>query len=55
MFQKKEQEKTSEKELNKVETGNLPNKEFKVMIIKLPNELWRRMDGHSKKFNKEKI
>ena len=38
MFQTKEQKtKTSEKE--KVEISNLPNKEFKVMIIKMLNEL----------------
>ena len=33
MFQTKEQDKAPEEELNKVETGSLPNKEFKVMII----------------------
>ena len=33
MFQTKEQAKTQE-ELGKVEVGNLPNKEFKVLIIK---------------------
>ena len=32
MFQTKEQAKTQE-ELGKVEVGNLPNKEFKVMIV----------------------
>ena len=30
-----------------------PNKEFKVMIIDMLNELRRRMDEHSDKFNKE--
>ena len=30
MFQTKEQDKTPEEELSKVELGNLPNKEFKV-------------------------
>ena len=34
MFQTKEQGKTQE-ELSKVEVGNLPNKEFKVMIVKM--------------------
>ena len=29
--------------------SNLPNKEFKVMIIKMLNELRRRMDEHSEK------
>ena len=32
---------------------NLPNKEFKVMIIQIINELGRRMDEHSEKFNKK--
>ena len=44
MFQMKEQDKTSETELNEVETGNLPHREFKVMIAKMTKELWRRMD-----------
>ena len=33
-FQTKEQDKAPEEELNKVEIGSLPNKEFKVMIVK---------------------
>ena len=54
MFQMKEQGKTSENELNKVKINNLPDKEFKVMIIKMLNELGRRrMDEHSEDFNKE--
>ena len=35
MFQDREQNKPSEKELNKREIGNLPNKEFVVMVIKM--------------------
>ena len=31
----------------------LPNKESKVMIIKMFNKLRRRMNEHSEKFNKE--
>ena len=34
-----------------MKTGNLPDKEFKVMIIKILTEL-RRMDEHSENFNK---
>lgn len=34
MFQSKEQDKAPEEELNEVEIGSLPNKEFKVMIVK---------------------
>ena len=56
MFQRKEQDKTPEGELSKVETGNLPEKEFRVMIVKMIKELGRRMDEQSEKlevFNKE--
>ena len=48
----KEQDKTPE-ELSEVVKSNLPDKEFKVMIIKMLNELRRRMDEHSEKFNKQ--
>ena len=53
MFQSKEQVKTPEEELSEVEIGKLPDKEFKVMIIKMIKELGRRMDEHSEKINKE--
>ena len=48
-----EQDKTPEEELSEVKISNLLNKEFKVMIIKMPSEIGRRMDEHSEKFNKE--
>lgn len=35
------------KKINKIERSNLPNTEFKVMIIKILSEL-RRMNFHSK-------
>ena len=41
MLQRKEQDKTSE-ELSEMETGNLPDKVFKEMIIKMFKELRRR-------------
>ena len=47
MFQMKEQDKTP-KELSEVEIGNLPEKEFRVMIIKMRKELERRMDGRAR-------
>ena len=31
----REQDKTPEKQLNKVEIGNLPENEFRVMIVKM--------------------
>ena len=53
MFQTKKQDKTSEKELNEMEISHLPNKQFKVMILKMLTELRRRMDEHNKNFNKK--
>ena len=53
MFQMKEQDKTPEEELNEMEMRNLPDKEFKVKIIKMLSELRRRMDEYSDKFKKE--
>ena len=35
MLQRKELKKTSEKELNETEICNIPDKEFKVIIIKI--------------------
>ena len=54
VFQMKEQDKTSEKELNEVEISNLPNEEFKIMIIKMLTK-HGRIDEHSQNFKKEKI
>ena len=53
MFQIKEQDKTSEKELNEMEISNVPNIQFQGMIIKMLTKLGRRMDEHSENFNKE--
>ena len=52
IVQTKEQDKTSE-QLSEVEIGNLPEKEFRVMIIKMIQELWKRMDAERscKKFS----
>ena len=38
MLQRKEQDKTPEPEVTKVEIGSLPKKEFRVMIIKITKE-----------------
>ena len=48
MFQIKDQDKTPE-ELSKMEISNLPEKEFRVMIVKMIKELKRRMDVQSEK------
>ena len=44
MYQMKEQDKTPEKQLNEVEIGNLPEKEFRIMIVKMIQDLGKRMD-----------
>ena len=48
MFQTEEQDKTPE-ELTEVERSNLPEKEFKVMIIKMIKELRKRTDEQNYK------
>ena len=53
----KEQEKTPEKQLNEVEIGNLPEKEFRIMIVKMIQDLGKRMEANTEKmqevFNKD--
>ena len=39
MYQTKEQDKTPEKQLNEGEIGNLPEKEFRIMIVKMIQDL----------------
>ena len=56
MFQMKKQNKTPEEELNEVEIGNISNKKFNVMIVKMFKELRRRLDENCEKLgvlNKE--
>ena len=45
MSQMKGQDKTPEKQLNEVEIGNLPEKEFKIMIVKMIQGLRKRMEA----------
>ena len=40
----KEQDKTPEKQLNDVEVENLPEKEFRIMIVKMVHNLGKRME-----------
>ena len=52
----KEQDKTLEEELSSMERGNLPEKEFRVMIVKMIKELGMRMKAQREKLevsNKE--
>ena len=57
MFLMKEQDKIPEKWLSEVEIGNLVDKEFKIMIIKILEGLRRSLEEqseHVEVFNKEK-
>ena len=45
----KGQDKTSEKHLNEVEIGNLPEKEFRRMILKMIQDLGKRMEAKIEK------
>ena len=45
MPQMKGQDKTPEKQLNKVDIGNLPGKEFRIMIVKMIQDLEKRMEA----------
>ena len=57
MYQMKKQDKTPEKQLNEVEIGNLPEKEFRIMIVKMIQDLGKRMEAKTEKmeemFNKD--
>ena len=44
MSHMKEQDKTSERQLNEVELGNLPEKEFRIMIVKMIQDLRKGME-----------
>ena len=53
----KEQDKTQEKQLNEVEIGLLSEKEFRIMIVKITQDLEKRMEAKIEKiqemFNKD--
>ena len=57
MYQVKEQGKTRKKQQNEVEIGNLPEKEFTIMRVKMIQDLGKRMEAKIKKmqemFNKD--
>ena len=48
----KEQDKIPEKQLNEVEIGNLPEKEFRRMIVKMIQDLGKRMEAKIEKMQK---
>ena len=53
----KEQDKTSEKQLSEVEVDKIPEKEFRIMIVKMIQDLGKRVEAKIKKmqemFNKD--
>ena len=49
MDQMKEQDKTQKKQLNEVEIGNFPEKEFRIMIVKMIQDLRKRMEANIEK------
>ena len=49
MYQMKEQKKTPEKQLNEVEIGNPPEKELRIMIVKMIQDLGKRMEAKIEK------
>ena len=51
--QMKGQDKTPEKQLNEVEIGNLPEKEFRIMIVKMIQDLGKRMEKMQEMFTKD--
>ena len=57
MYQMKKQDKTPEKQINEVEIGNLPEKEFRIMIVKMIQNLGKRIEAKIEKmqemFNKD--
>ena len=47
--QMKGQDKIPEKPLNEVEIGNLPEKEFRIMIVKMIQDLRKRTEANIEK------
>ena len=53
MSQMKGQDKAPEKQLNEVEIGNLPEKEFRIMIVKMIQDLGKTMEKMQEMFAKD--
>ena len=53
MSEMKGQDKTPEKQLNEVELGNLPEKEFRIMIVKMIQDLRKRMEKMEEMLTKD--
>ena len=53
MSQMKEQDKPPEKQPNEAEIGNLPEKEFRIMIVKMIQDLGKTMEKMQEMFVKD--
>ena len=53
LSQMKGQHKIQEKQLNEVEIGNLSEKEFRIMIVKMTQDLGNRMEEMQEMFTKD--
>ena len=53
MSQNKGQDKTPERQLNEVEIGMLPEKEFRIMIMKMMQDLGEIMEKRQEMFSKD--
>ena len=53
MLQTKEQDKNLQDQINEEEIGNLPEKEFRVIIVKMIQNLRNRMEKIQETFNKD--
>ena len=49
----KEQDNHPERQVNEVEIGNFPEKEFKIMIMKMIKDLRKRMESMPEMFTKD--
>lgn len=47
MFQKKEQDRIPEEQLSEVKIGKLPEKEFRVMIAMMIQDLGKKMEAQT--------
>ena len=52
-FQMKGQYKTPEKQLNEVEIGNLPEKKFRMMMMKMIQDIGKTMKNMQEIFTKD--
>ena len=53
MSQMKGQDKAPEKQLSEVEIGDLPEEEFRIMIVKTIQGLWKTVEKTREMFTKD--